>query len=104
MTFVKVLVTPVPTAPIAPMAATAISAAIRPYSLAVAALLSRIRFLRNFMRSEEHTLDIQSLMPLSYAVFCLTKTQPPRLNTLPSCPHHRLTSATSHIVYLTLPT
>src|SRR3546814_8170713 len=27
-------------------------------------------------RSEEHTSELQSLMRISYAVFCLTKTQP----------------------------
>src|SRR3546814_4550496 len=28
---------------------------------------------RNFMRSEEHTSELQSLMRISYAVFCLKK-------------------------------
>src|SRR3546814_5205568 len=26
---------------------------------------------RNYLRSEEHTSELQSLMPISYAVFCL---------------------------------
>src|SRR3546814_10530141 len=30
---------------------------------------------RQFMRSEEHTSELQSLMRISYAVFCLKKTQ-----------------------------
>src|SRR3546814_5893460 len=30
----------------------------------------------SFMRSEEHTSELQSLMRLSYAVFCLTKKKP----------------------------
>src|SRR3546814_7352861 len=35
----------------------------------------RIIFLRN--RSEEHTSELQSLMRISYAVFCLNKKKPP---------------------------
>src|SRR3546814_2742417 len=31
------------------------------------------QFLRDFGRSEEHTSELQSLMRISYAVFCLTK-------------------------------
>src|SRR3546814_7775555 len=30
-------------------------------------------FSRDGLRSEEHTSDLQSLMPISYAVFCLKK-------------------------------
>src|SRR3546814_8310206 len=30
----------------------------------------------NLHRSEEHTSELQSLMRISYAVFCLTKTHP----------------------------
>src|SRR3546814_1229535 len=30
---------------------------------------------RFFLRSEEHTSELQSLMRISYAVFCLTKTK-----------------------------
>src|SRR3546814_4976279 len=32
-------------------------------------------------RSEEHTSELQSLMRISYAVFCLTKTKPTPLTT-----------------------
>src|SRR3546814_8914461 len=32
-------------------------------------------FLRRLTRSEEHTSELQSLMRISYAVFCLTKTK-----------------------------
>src|SRR3546814_8750219 len=32
-----------------------------------------IPFLTSFMRSEEHTSELQSLMRISYAVFCLKK-------------------------------
>src|SRR3546814_9241706 len=35
--------------------------------------ISRIRSIRS--RSEEHTSELQSLMRISYAVFCLTKKQ-----------------------------
>src|SRR3546814_4685110 len=31
------------------------------------------RLLANFLRSEEHTSELQSLMRISYAVFCLKK-------------------------------
>src|SRR3546814_4146914 len=33
---------------------------------------------RRGSRSEEHTSELQSLMRISYAVFCLKKKQPPR--------------------------
>src|SRR3546814_9200368 len=33
-------------------------------------------------RSEEHTSEIQSLMRISYAVFCLTKKQPKQASTI----------------------
>src|SRR3546814_10688990 len=36
-------------------------------------ILVRQLFLRNFQRSEEHTSELQSLMRISYAVFCLKK-------------------------------
>src|SRR3546814_4953761 len=58
-----------PSVDIAVIAATAIRAAIRPYSMAVAPFLSR---------SEEHTSELQSLMRISYAVFCLKKKIPPK--------------------------
>src|SRR3546814_3853019 len=58
---------------IAVMAATAMSAAMRPYSIAVApfSFFSNLRKIR----SEEHTSELQSLMRISYAVFCLKKKQ-----------------------------
>src|SRR3546814_8185171 len=49
------------------------------------------RFLRRVIptswrrRSEEHTSELQSLMRISYAVFCLKKKQN---NTPPTQPHH----------------
>src|SRR3546814_3807030 len=36
-------------------------------------LLSRRNRLEKWLRSEEHTSELQSLMRISYAVFCLTK-------------------------------
>src|SRR3546814_9800043 len=33
----------------------------------------RVRLLRDLARSEEHTSELQSLMRISYAVFCLKK-------------------------------
>src|SRR3546814_5247461 len=53
----------------------------KPLVLSVALLLGLvvgvgIAFLRNMMRrSEEHTSELQSLMRISYAVFCLKKKQ-----------------------------
>src|SRR3546814_1493489 len=41
----------------------------------------RIRFKPNLGRSEEHTSELQSLMRISYAVFCLKKKTNNRENT-----------------------
>src|SRR3546814_8756239 len=43
-------------------------------------------------RSEEHTSELQSLMRISYAVFCLKKTtkQHQKVNKLNSCKHIKL--------------
>src|SRR3546814_4934172 len=38
-------------------------------------------------RSEEHTSELQSLMRISYAVFCLKKK---KQNTVPSCYNHTM--------------
>src|SRR3546814_4116527 len=40
---------------------------------AVETILANLCWLPPVMRSEEHTSDLQSLMRISYAVFCLTK-------------------------------
>src|SRR3546814_9795768 len=40
-------------------------------------------------RSEEHTSELQSLMRISYAVFCLKKTTKPTHYTLPRVVHRR---------------
>src|SRR3546814_3331999 len=37
------------------------------------ALRARLGFSRSVVRSEEHTSELQSLMRISYAVFCLKK-------------------------------
>src|SRR3546814_4255861 len=47
-----------------------------------------------FVRSEEHTSELQSLMRISYAVFCLKKKNN-RIPQLPSdSPHHNTTNHT----------
>src|SRR3546814_3184570 len=43
-------------------------------SIGMARLFQRIDRLRQDRRSEEHTSELQSLMRISSAVFCLTKT------------------------------
>src|SRR3546814_3806852 len=48
----------------------------RPARLAAAATASRKR--RSGPRSEEHTSELQSLMRISYAVFCLKKNKQPK--------------------------
>src|SRR3546814_2606335 len=44
------------------------------------------------VRSEEHTSELQSLMRITYAVFCLKKTTPPKPHPPHPAPHnvHRL--------------
>src|SRR3546814_3580112 len=49
----------------------------RDYSLNMGALTGSIRG----QRSEEHTSELQSLMRISYAVFCLTKKKLPNQHT-----------------------
>src|SRR3546814_4469669 len=43
--------------------------------------------LRIRLRSEEHTSELQSLMRISYAVFCLKKKNQPKSNTTPTKIH-----------------
>src|SRR3546814_9220281 len=51
---------------------------------------------RSVMRSEEHTSELQSLMRISYAVFCLKK----KKNTYKvHKPHHLYTKKTSVQIY-----
>src|SRR3546814_2523104 len=44
------------------------------------AVLSVVRFLLFAARSEEHTSELQSLMRISYAVFCLKKKKQSQYN------------------------
>src|SRR3546814_9579247 len=44
-------------------------------------------WLRRSVRSEEHTSELQSLMRISYAVFCLKKKNNQQTNTLNSTRH-----------------
>src|SRR3546814_4140927 len=39
-------------------------------------------FIRHADRSEEHTSELQSLMRISYAVFCLKKKKPTEINNI----------------------
>src|SRR3546814_5018759 len=43
------------------------------YAIAFAALLTPAGRIADALRSEEHTSELQSLMRISYAVFCLKK-------------------------------
>src|SRR3546814_1349403 len=47
------------------------------------------------MRSEAHTSELQSLMRISYAVFCLKPTTP-QIPTIPSISHHTITPHITH--------
>src|SRR3546814_8580880 len=44
--------------------------------------------LRGERRSEEHTSELQSLMRISYAVFCLKKKKPPNIHTNTDTKHN----------------
>src|SRR3546814_2223304 len=48
---------------------------------ALAGSISRSKLIPGTMRSEEHTSELQSLMRISYAVFCLKKKQQKKTNT-----------------------
>src|SRR3546814_7422750 len=43
------------------------------YGQSVSPLRHPVAYLENLLRSEEHTSELQSLMRISYAVFCLKK-------------------------------
>src|SRR3546814_9538433 len=58
---------------------------LRPAAISIASPVRGLRPVRagvdlplNFPRSEEHTSELQSLMRISYAVFCLEQTRPRR--------------------------
>src|SRR3546814_4288410 len=44
--------------------------------------IERTRSIRTFVRSEEHTSELQSLMRISYAVFCLKKKRNTNINNI----------------------
>src|SRR3546814_2553548 len=46
------------------------------------------------LRSEEHTSELQSLMRISYAVFCLKKTQKQKINHSNILSHVRISNST----------
>src|SRR3546814_6509907 len=48
------------------------------------------RATKTVLRSEEHTSEIQSLMRISYAVFCLKKKRTPHTNKTPLTTAHNL--------------
>src|SRR3546814_9979812 len=50
-----------------------------------------------FVRSEEHTSELQSLMRISYAVFCLTKKNTNKIQTSKQSTRIEHTSYTTHI-------
>src|SRR3546814_8326583 len=50
-------------------------AATKPASASAARAAERLSASRLWLRSEEHTSELQSLMRISYAVFCLQKKQ-----------------------------
>src|SRR3546814_5068812 len=51
--------------------------------------LARCRGDDRRLRSEEHTSELQSLMRISYAVFCLTKKKTPQLHKNPASYHQQ---------------
>src|SRR3546814_8097449 len=57
------------------------------------------------MRSEEHTSELQSLMRISYAVFCLKKKKNDRVNTQQEVKQTKVkntkTNKNSHIIHIT---
>src|SRR3546814_5026023 len=60
-------------------------------SSATAPLISTICSIwtaRRFVRSEEHTSELQSLMRISYAVFCLKKKKNPNVTHTTHTTHH----------------
>src|SRR3546814_2257641 len=58
---------------------------------------SRAAKLYKYFRSEEHTSELQSLMRISYAVFCLKKKKPQKLHHLPTT--HTDYTSQSHSIH-----
>src|SRR3546814_4492336 len=60
-------------------------------ALGMALLVIFNRKMAGFARSEEHTSELQSLMRLSYAVFCLKKQKTKPTSLQHAHPHHHTT-------------
>src|SRR3546814_10438047 len=60
------------------------------------AVLATVRWLRRQIRSEEHTSELQSLMRISYAVFCFKKTNASAVTPL-TFVSHTAAASNSHI-------
>src|SRR3546814_10841538 len=75
--------------PIAAMArgATPVKAPERNYTTDVDALLAAVTPKTKIVRSEEHTSELQSLMRISYAVFCLKKKRKTKPKNHPTITH-----------------
>src|SRR3546814_7550723 len=56
-----------------------------------------LRNRRRCMRSEEHTSELQSLMRISYAVFCLKKKKTSLQTTINDPSHSKTISTQNHI-------
>src|SRR3546814_8888148 len=80
---------------------------LRPTAFCVAAALAAV-LLATLARSEEHTSELQSLMRISYAVFCLKKKKKQHNNTSRELRHILSNNSQSYIVrpnqYTTTPT
>src|SRR3546814_3131379 len=56
------------------------------------------RHVYRLSRSEEHTSELQSLMRISYAVFCLKKNKTQTMNNSYYNPNHQIRSLTAHTI------
>src|SRR3546814_9207591 len=54
-----------------------------------------------FQRSEEHTSELQSLMRISYAVFCLKKKKLPFMNRMPDMKNRSIINQRTNTSYVT---
>src|SRR3546814_5881952 len=72
----------------------AVNLLVRPWVMPSGALGGNLDVLLQLFnqRSEEHTTELQSLMSISYAVFCLKKKTKTKLHTLNLHPHKYITN------------
>src|SRR3546814_2820757 len=70
----------------------------RPREIFVGNRVHPIRHMR-LKRSEEHTSELQSLMRISYAVFCLTKKPNSHTPSTTLIPHHKSASIRTQLKY-----